>query len=331
MTSKNITTAILILIIIISTIYRFRKKKNVDPGMMTYGTQEDLDKYLSNTRTVKSLKKGFKENSLSKHWDYFETLLKKELIIKPKGADENELPLGRSKIGGRPDLSVNTGWFREENGKCLSFIAQINLSEVAQLEGAGLLPRKGMLYFFYSAKQQAWGFDIKDKGKFKVFFDNTDHTKLERKDFPDDLEEHARYKPCKLSFIESVSLPDWESPSVINKLNNEESGNYSYLLEEYAPDMNKLLGHSDNIQAPMELECQLVTNGLYCGDESGYNDPRAKELAKNADDWTLLFQLDSNEEAGMMWGSVGVLYFWIKKNDLANKQFDNCWMIGQCT
>jgi uncharacterized protein YwqG len=331
MTLKNITSAVLILIIIISTIYRLRKKKKVDSGMMVYGTQEDLDKYLSNTRTVKSLKKGFKENDLSKHWAYFETLLKKELIIKPTGVDENELSPGKSKIGGRPDLSENIAWLREENGKCLSFIAQINLSEIASFEGAGLLPRKGMLYFFYSANQEAWGFDIKDKGKFKVFFENTDQTKLERKDFPDDLKEHARYKPCKLAFIDSVSLPGWESPLVIDRLDNNESGNYTYLLEEFAPDMNKLLGHSDNIQAPMELECQLVTNGLYCGDGSGYNDPRAEELAKNADDWTLLFQLDSNEKAGMKWGSVGILYFWIKKNDLANKQFDNCWMICQCT
>jgi uncharacterized protein YwqG len=96
--------------------------------------------------------------------------------------------------------------------------------------------------------------------------------------------------------------------------------------------LNKLLGHSDNIQGPMEPECQLVTNGLYCGNASAYHDPRAKKLAKHAYDWVLLFQVDSEDDkTGMMWGDVGILYFWIKAEDLKNKQFDNCWFILQCS
>jgi hypothetical protein len=32
-------------------------------------------------------------------------------------------------------------------------------------------------------------------------------------------------------------------------------------------------GYPDPIQGEdMELDCQLASNGLYCGDESGYND-----------------------------------------------------------
>ena len=65
---------------------------------------------------------------------------------------------------------------------------------------------------------------------------------------------------------------------------------------------NKLLGYSDNIQGEMELECELVTNGLYCGNASGYTDPKRKMLEPNAKKWRLLLQIDSNEENGMMWG-----------------------------
>lgn len=93
----------------------------------------------------------------------------------------------------------------------------------------------------------------------------------------------------------------------------------------------KLLGYSENIQGTMEDECQLVTNGLYCGDPSGYNDPKAKELLKDAGKWILLFQIDSIEKAGMMWGDVGRIYFWIKKEDLRNKRFDKSWMVLQCS
>ena len=86
------------------------------------------------------------------------------------------------------------------------------------------------------------------------------------------------------------------------------------------------------IQSEMELECQLVSNGLYCGDPSGYNDPKAKELEKGAKDWILLLQIDSEDEkTGMMWGDVGRLYFWIKREDLKNKNFNKSWMILQCS
>ncbi|MBK8507084.1 MAG: DUF1963 domain-containing protein [Saprospiraceae bacterium] len=82
------------------------------------------------------------------------------------------------------------------------------------------------------------------------------------------------------------------------------------MTEDLDVESNKLWDIQSNIQGPMELECELVTNGLYCGDATGYNDPKAKELAKNAETWTLLFQVDSNyEEAGMIWGDMGRLYF----------------------
>jgi uncharacterized protein YwqG len=58
----------------------------------------------------------------------------------------------------------------------------------------------------------------------------------------------------------------------------------------------------------MDLECQLVSHGLYCGDTSGYQDSRAKELEAGRHDWILLLQLDTDDDAGMMWGDCGMLY-----------------------
>ncbi len=80
----------------------------------------------------------------------------------------------------------------------------------------------------------------------------------------------------------------------------------------------------------MDLECQLVSNGIYLGDSKYIKDPKAKELEKGRDEWVMLLQLDSDDQTEMMWGDVGMLYFWIKKSDLASKNFDNCWMILQC-
>ena len=81
----------------------------------------------------------------------------------------------------------------------------------------------------------------------------------------------------------------------------------------------------------MRLECQLVTNGLYCGDATGYQDPRRASLELGASDWQLLLQIDSDEERlGWMWGDVGRVYFWIRRQDLASADFEGAWAVLQC-
>ena len=92
-----------------------------------------------------------------------------------------------------------------------------------------------------------------------------------------------------------------------------------------------MLGHPDEIQGDMKLECQLVTNGLYCGDSTGYEDPRAAELEADASDWRLLLQVASDEDAGAMWGDLGRLYYWIRDQDLRRGAFDASWLVLQCT
>jgi len=41
-------------------------------------------------------------------------------------------------------------------------------------------------------------------------------------------------------------------------------------------------------------------------------------------------QIDSDDNASMMWGDVGRLYFWILRDELQNKNFDASWMVLQC-
>jgi hypothetical protein len=50
-----------------------------------------------------------------------------------------------------------------------------------------------------------------------------------------------------------------------------------------------------------------------------YRDPR---LAEEAARWVLLAQLDSDDEADMIWGDVGMLYWMIRADDLEAGRFD---------
>ena len=276
--------------------------------------------------TKEELKNEFIKNGIEEHWTYFEPLIKHELRLFLKHQNTNEI--GKSKIGGQPELPANWEWPNDEKGNPLSFIGQINLEEL-KMFGLKDIPESGLLSFFYSGTQESWGFDPKDKDSFKLIY-TSEPKGLIKYDFPNDLDEYSRFTENIIEFKQSISLPNWEDERVSAVLNEKEMDAYLNIWD-HDNFIYKFLGYSNNIQGQMELECELVTNGLYLGDAGGYNDPRAKELEKNADDWTLLMQIDSDHEnTGMMWGDSGMLYFWIKTEDLKNQNFNNGWCILQC-
>lgn len=80
----------------------------------------------------------------------------------------------------------------------------------------------------------------------------------------------------------------------------------------------------------MELECQLVSNGIYCGSPSGYEDPRAEALRAGSMRWRLLLQVDSDDDLQVMWGDAGMLYFWVDEEAARAGRFENVWLVLQC-
>lgn len=242
-------------------------------------------------------------------------------------ADEN-LPIAASKFGGLPDLPPNTPW--PGDGKVpLSFIGQINLADISM---PSALPKHGLLSFFYDSDQRAWGFDPKDKSSFRVLFFPSS-TGLHRAAGLERKATTLSYKPLQLTFLPFISIP-YPRANVMQELllDLEDEEVYSKFFEGYyrSGPVHQLLGWPNVIQNEMELKCQLVTNGLYLGDLSGYKDPRRKELEQGAQDWILLLQVDSDDDATMTWGDVGMLYFWIRRQDLQHGEFANAWCILQC-
>jgi uncharacterized protein YwqG len=239
----------------------------------------------------------------------------------------------RSKIGGSPDLP-NPGLWPLHNGKHLSFVAQLNLKEVPDLPGSAILPKEGMLYFFYDSEQSTWGFDPKDKGSWRVLYREEVPSSGVATDYPEDIPNRARFAERFVRLQPASSVPDiydvlQKTPSLTEGQMQEVCSVFAEYEEMRAP-MHQLLGRPAQVEGDMRLECQLVSHGLYCGDETGYSDPRAKALEAGAADWRLLLQVDTDDEAGMMWGDCGRLYFWIREDDLRERAFENSWMILQC-
>jgi uncharacterized protein YwqG len=262
----------------------------------------------------------------SEHRQYIDALRKPAIRI-----EKADMP-AFSKIGGLPLADVSFQW-PVWNDKPLAFLCQIDLEAIPKSESTRDLPGEGLLYFFYDQEQRTWGFDPKDRGSWKVMFVQG-KTGLRPVDAPAGLKKEHIYKEKYIQFAEILTYPDLMDDR-INKLNlnDAQADGYAELCSSVfvSQPSHYLLGYPSPVQGnDMDLESQLAANGLYLGDANGYNSSKAKELESGRYDWMLLLQFDSDDDAGIMWGDAGMLYFWIRKVDLAKRDFNDVWMILQC-
>ena len=108
--------------------------------------------------------------------------------------------------------------------------------------------------------------------------------------------------------VEKPSFPSADRPQVAAlDLNDTETDRWDEDIHQSFRSLPKhqLLGFPSTVQGDgMELECQLVSNGIYCGNSSGLEDPRAAALAPGEKDWRLLLQIDTDEQLGLHVGRL---------------------------
>ncbi len=265
--------------------------------------------------------------------------------------------MGASKFGGRPHLPAGFvwPWYDGEtlhyDGKNfakipvhrpLSFLCQIDLAEAAPLDKTGLLPKSGLLSFFYELDSQPWGYDPDHKGAARVCWTPAEE-RLVEVDFPPEMEEDFHLPEQVITLTAASSLPSWDdldgqAPALAELLGEDDDNyqRYQALAEErgcFWQYDSHLLGWPDLIQNPMEIECEQVIRGYALGHGLPPIPPEEKEaIEAAAGDWVLLLQMGTveDEDFELMWGDCGCIYFWIKKQDLAAGNFDRVWLILQC-
>jgi uncharacterized protein YwqG len=240
------------------------------------------------------------------------------------------------------------------------FVAQVNLAEVPPGEPSGSvpdLPRRGMLLFFCDEESLPSG-SPEDSDAFSVAYlplDPDDETLTRLAEVPEGLAApggHAdRWGMPGVVVLEA--LPELALPAPFPDevramgLSDEETDAYWRLTEELEregarvdasvaeapgtaryPPIHRLGGVPHEIQNPMEAECELARRGE---DPLALPYSRQEEVAEEAKArWRLLLQVDSDDAAGMMWGDAGMLYYWIRDDDLAARRFDRAWCVMQC-
>lgn len=228
----------------------------------------------------------------------------------PLGADADLRP-GATKLGGRPDLPEGLAWPVSRGGP-LTFVAQVDLAEVANRDSEGVLPPSGLLSFFFDAEHTAEGDTPAAAGV--VLFTKTGAS-LSRIGFPVKLAPSLRCPSAPLQAEREVTLPAWADPAIEGAFpsTHESDAYWHLLLGRDQATAHRLLGHPNAVQSShyQPIKCALASGS-----------------GSEARDWLLLAQFDS-DPATQDWGDLGRLYYWIPKQDLAARRFDRVWVLDQ--
>ena len=275
---------------------------------------------------------------------FFERTQRREIAISHHPAQE-KLPVGASKFYGTPDLPADFDWPYYKGtdfegvtkNRPLAFLAQINLGEAAQYDRTGLLPKTGVLSFFYETVSMEWGFELKSEGYARVYyFPETEG--LVPTQIPEETKEWSVGEQA-LTFADAVSLlssfaysrrsgkeVDWDTY-------NELRAEFGYDAAAHEDNPMKMLGYADEIQGEMEPECELYSRGIDGDMHEELSEEAYAELMKTSvDRWVLLLQMGTvaDEDTELMYGDCGLIYFWIRKEDLAARNFNYVRLILQC-
>lgn len=242
--------------------------------------------------------------------------------------------VGRSRLGGQPDLPAGAQWPVWQDGP-LAFIGQLALGDLKLMDPTGFFPTDGLLSFFFDPALTDPGTDPAHSGAVRVLHTPPQGPALAPRPTPEGT---PRFRPTPIRPVRHMTLPPFDHPSIeVLKLDDSELDAYDALqlallslripgsVPVPASPVHRTLGHPEQLQENMQNVCQLTEAGLYCGDGSGYDDPRAAELIRKASEWQLLLQVDSDREGtGMRFAEDdGRLFYWIRRDALRNSRFDS--------
>lgn len=277
-----------------------------------------------------SIATAMQQSGLQRLGSSLDQLILNSIRLSTNPSYETAIQSGQSKLGGLPDLPAGTAW-PDMKGAPMEFIAQIQLADAHPLDPTGALPAQGLLSFFYDSDQQTYGADPNDRAGLKVFYFEQPASALQRTDAPASLPAQGRARVCSIGMSDEVTLPLQPNLEITSlQWSEDDQQHYDGALQQLSSGVkhpiHRLLGHPDTIQDDMRMECQLAANGVA---DPGSAPDRVKQLTPGANDWILLLQVDSDPSIGMQWANAGMLYFWIRRQDLAQKRFDNVWVVLQ--
>ncbi len=254
------------------------------------------------------------EQKISEMQALLEGLKRNSICLSPIAVhtDREPLPTTISKYGGQPDLPADYEWPRDNTGRPLSLLLQIDCAALAACDQEQLFPTTGHLYFFYELSDMEW--DNRNRVA-QVFYNDVPSQALHPVPFPDDLPEACRIAEHALHFSARESIPGWDDLF--------QMGLYHYVTDLDAYE-----------EATRRMKLPPVGNVL--GTLSGYADIiQSSLLTDTPEEDILLLQLFSTFEddgigSPLMLGVCGNIYFYITRRQLAERDFSQVRFELQC-
>ena len=240
--------------------------------------------------------------------------------IRTKATDDKNLKVGKSKIGGKPDLPKDFEWPRA-NGKPMLFCAQYNLAELKKFDKQDQLPKNGFFYIFLSLDEK-WNEFNGVNQPFKFIFSETEN--IIRTEFPNDIEENQKFKTAEIQYFQFYTIPDDENYKLFEFDKKYDDFYFyfyqptdEYIIEELYQDSNKMhqiLGYDRSIQSSVVYEFGSKELGLYGAESSEYK-KKWNEILELSKTFELLLQLDCDDSETDLsrFGGSGVYYFGLSK------------------
>ncbi|WP_165422935.1 DUF1963 domain-containing protein [Ktedonosporobacter rubrisoli] len=241
--------------------------------------------------------------------------LRSALAIKCEPNDQ--LPIGSSKFGGKPDLPPGFLYPLGGDGKPLSFIAQYRLQDLQAFSIAHDLPATGMLYFFAFDDTVGRPLTATYRPEWaSISYWDGDPATLQPYEAG---EEVRKYTQAKIWFEEALSGFHlfYEELDCTDLIGGEEF-EYIDLMGKYENYRHQLLG----LPVP-----QQPWNIRVVGPHGEVE--RVEGLQDEFEGHVLLLQMDCDSKLGTRWGDCGTIYFVLSLQDLVQHHFENFLFLGQ--
>ncbi len=259
------------------------------------------------------------------------SLIRPAIVLETSSSIEEPAPL-MSKFGGAPDVPVGFEW--PLGNQPLSFVAQLRLEELADFDLENRLPKSGLLSFWMG--HGGLNAAISDCGVFHFQSEGWQKLELPQSNNEGILGNVRRW----FAGDKIVALPP--TPLQFDACPSHPYGGAEFYDEEHSDFVGEVLdgafygtghqmfGFPRNIQNDVRDDCATAWNKFLLSPQA-----RDKELSPERDqttwrDWELLLQIGSDDNAKMMWGDWGAIYFLIRRVDLEAHRFERCGFVFQC-
>lgn len=303
-------------------------------------------------------------------------VLKRTSIRITQGEGYGEPAILSSKLGGCPDLPPKFVWptveplvpkpsraflraypkndFLPPDGVVpLPFIAQVLLSDARPFDDEGLLPKKGILYFFYNPirypsdtgkrvgtvdnmtgiKYDLYGGD--SPGKWRVVHYDGDLSRLKRRPFPAAIPAKTRYKCSAITFRKEIVLPCVETAHIGGQgskegrvvLTKKEWLRYTSLRYKLRANnfIQQMLGYADQYGCSVSHYSYSRWRSTVFPKLPKFDGLTKAQKQGELEKIRLLLQLDAIDGDGEWFGRNSQLFFFMMEKDLMNLRFDRVW------